>query len=272
MERVSRLNTKPLRVLQITDPHLGDNDTETLLRLNTDESLCELLAHVRDCQLNADLIVASGDISNDGTLGSYQRFVTRLNEFLPGIPLAWLPGNHDHPLKMAQIQSPLTKQFDLGAWHFILLNSRIPFEEGGELSTSELNRLRQQLADNANKPCMVFLHHQPVPVGSAWIDQYVVKNAEAFFAILDAHPNAKGVGWGHVHQAFEQDRQGLKLFGSPSTCIQFKPSSQTFSVDHQMPGIRVYDLTEAGAISSWVIRCPLRVNHDYNIDFDSTGY
>ena len=48
MERVVRLNTKPLRLLQLTDPHLGALAAETLIGLNTEESFKDVLSLIRD--------------------------------------------------------------------------------------------------------------------------------------------------------------------------------------------------------------------------------
>ena len=56
-----------------------------------------MLAEVRDSGVQYDLIIATGDISNDGTIASYHRFIARVQDYLPGIPLAWLAGNHDNP-------------------------------------------------------------------------------------------------------------------------------------------------------------------------------
>ena len=97
MERVVRLNTKPLRLLQLTDPHLGALAAETLIGLNTEESFKDVLSLIRDSGIDYDLIIGTGDISNDGSVASYQRFIDAVREYLPNIPLAWLPGNHDNP-------------------------------------------------------------------------------------------------------------------------------------------------------------------------------
>lgn len=271
MERVVRLNTKPLRLLQLTDPHLGALPSETLIGLNTEESLLDVLNHIRDSGVAYDLIIGSGDISNDGTVASYQRFVDRVQEFIPNVPIAWLPGNHDNPNNMAKFprETVWVEDFSLGQWQFLLLNSRIPFEEGGELSPYELARLERALSLRPDRHTHIMLHHQPVPVGSAWIDQYVVKNAEQFFAVLDRFPNVKAVSWGHVHQAFESSRGGIKFFASPSSCVQFAPLSAQFQVDYLMPGCRSYLLYPDGTVESSVLRAKERI---YCIDYSSTGY
>jgi Icc protein len=271
MDTLTRLKTRPMRLIQITDCHLGSTAGETLLGLNTDESLVDVLELVRASEPRTDLVVASGDISNDGGTPSYDRFIARVNQCLPHTPLAWLEGNHDDPEGMRAILSSRPHEHDLliGGWHIILMNTRIPGAEGGALEASELQRLEKLLAAQPDTPTMIFMHHQPIPVGSAWVDQYVVTNADAFFAVVDRHSQVKAIAWGHVHQDFYTLRKGVKLFATPSTCVQFAPRSDEFKVDTVMPGYRWFNLHADGRIDSEVVRVAER---SYGTDFASAGY
>lgn len=271
MENFARLKTRPMRLIQITDCHLGSTAGETLLGLNTDESLTDVLKLVRAAEPRTDLVVASGDISNDGGTPSYDRFIARINKWLPKTPLAWLEGNHDDSDGMSTILSerPHEQSLMMGGWHIILLNSRIPGEEGGALEASELERLDGLLAEYPQAPTMIFLHHQPVPVGSAWLDQYVLKNAADFFAVLDKYSHVKAIVWGHVHQEFSGTRKGVRLFATPSTCVQFAPRNDEFRVDSTMPGYRWFNLHADGRLETEVVRVAER---SYGTDFASAGY
>lgn len=268
---MTRLNGKPLRILQITDSHLGRDADESLLGLKTIDSLADVLERAIQLGGAFDLVLCSGDMSNDGTAASYERFVKTVRQYFPSVPLAWLPGNHDDPASMKAIRStaPKSDYLSLGDWRIILLNSRVPFEERGELPQSELNRLERLLESDPQSPTLIFLHHQLVPVGSAWIDQYVVSNAADFFAITDRFDNVRAVSWGHVHQEFCRVRNGVDLLATPSTCVQFKPLSDDFMVDHIMPGYRVYELHPNGVYTTQVGRVAERA---YTIDFASAGY
>lgn len=268
---MTRLNGRPIRILQITDCHLGKDVDESLLGLKTADSLNDVLLRASRDEKRFDIVLNSGDISNDGTPESYDRFIRAVRHSLPGTPIAWLEGNHDDPGSMRAItsSSPITDYVKLGEWRIILLNSRVPFEERGELPRHELDRLERLLAADPMAPTMVFLHHQLVPVGSAWIDQYVVSNADEFFAITDRYDNVKAVSWGHVHQEFFMIRRGVDLFATPSTCVQFKPKSDDFMVDEIMPGYRVYELYPNGVYTTQLSRVTER---SYNIDFASAGY
>ncbi|HEY7771732.1 MAG TPA: 3',5'-cyclic-AMP phosphodiesterase [Marinagarivorans sp.] len=271
---VARLPERPLRVLQITDSHLGSDSDETLLGINTEQSLRDVLDAITANHSHEppfDLVVSTGDISNDGKRPSYQRFVTIVREYLPGIPLAWLDGNHDDPegMRVQGVPQPLSHIVGIGDWRIILLSSRVPFEERGELPESELHRLEKLLAIRPESPTIVMMHHQPVPIGSAWIDQYKVANSDRFFNIIDKHPNVKGVVWGHVHQEFYMRRGELELFATPSTCVQFKPRNDDFAVDLIMPGYRVFELYDDGKINTFINRVE---GFCYVVDLTSNGY
>ncbi len=268
---MTRINGKPLRILQITDCHLGRNSDETLLGMRTFETLVDVLQKARNEGSRFDLVLATGDISNDGTPESYDRFLKAVRKHLPHTPIAWLEGNHDCPSAMREIQQtpPLSDMVTIGAWRLILLNSRVPFEERGELPDAELARLETLLEADPKSPTMIFLHHQLVPVGSAWIDQYVVSNAHELFAITDRFKNIKAMSWGHVHQDFHTMRNGVDLIATPSTCVQFRPNSDDFMVDTAMPGYRVYALEPNGQYSTETTRVEQSL---YNVDFASSGY
>lgn len=260
---------RPFRLLQITDCHLGSQPGEKLLGLDTDQSLYDVLQMLQANEA-PDMILATGDISNDAGEASYQRFIDIMERYFPNTPLAWLPGNHDDPMNMDQVENlPIESHCVRGGWNMVFLDSRIPMEEGGDLAVNELDRLDKQLAAYPRLPAIVFLHHQPVPVGSKWLDQYVVLSHKKFFNVIDRHPHVKAICWGHVHQQFESERNGVQLLATPSTCVQFLPNSDEFGVDSAMPGYRSFELHANGRLETGVSRIKDKL---YKIDFASSGY
>lgn len=255
-----------IRVVQITDPHLGKIPGDTLLGVDTDQSLRDVLGQLP----KSEMVVASGDLSNDGSPESYRRFADTLAEHQIN-NWSCLPGNHDDLDVMKRVLGPavINPVQVMGSWLLLHLNSRVPGFEHGDLSDNELTFLDKTLARHSGMNAMVFLHHQPVPVGSAWLDQYVVRSSDRFFETLDKHNNVRAVAWGHVHQDFQAVRNGVKLFGSPSTCAQFKPNNDEFAVDTAMPGYRLFELHKDGSLNTQVNRVSQR---DYQIDLASNGY
>ena len=116
---------------------------------------------------------------------------------------------------------------------------------------------------------MIALHHHPVDVGSRWMDNIGLRNREAFWAIVDRFPQVKVVLWGHIHQPLDQQRGGVRLLASPSTCIQFAAGSADFAVADLAPGYRWFELHPDGDLATDVVRAE---DFEFSIDLDSTGY
>ncbi len=107
-------------------------------------------------------------------------------------------------------------------------------------------------------PVLVCLHHHPVPIGSDWLDQIGLANAADFFRIIDASREVRAIVWGHVHQAFDGLRRGVRLLATPSTCAQFLPHSHDFAIDARPPAFRTLELHADGRILTdvhWVDPC-----------------
>ena len=257
------------RLIQITDCHLGPRPGEQLLGLDTDESYLDVLHTLKHQESAADLLVASGDIASDGHLEAYERFL-QMTRAAVSCPIAWLAGNHDLDTVMRQFPASQVQRdyIELDHWQIILLDSSVPGHEHGDITQSEILRL-QEVLSRCQKHALVFVHHQPVPIGCDWIDGYVIKNAPQLLDILSQFPQVKGLVWGHVHQEFVSSHQHFALYSSPSTCIQFKPNSQDFALDELMPGYRWFDLHPDGQMNTGVERIPAKA---YGIDFASAGY
>jgi 3',5'-cyclic-AMP phosphodiesterase len=268
---VARTGVNSKRFIQISDCHLGPLTSEALLGLNTDESLHDVLSLIAEKESAFDQMVCTGDIASAGHEACYRRFVSIVRQYFSQ-PLAWLPGNHDSADIMAHVdmpQVPEARVVDLGNWLIVLLNSVVPFKVHGNFEQGELDFLEQTLSANPTKHIMVMLHHQPIPVGSQWIDQYILRNAEAFFSVTDRFSNVKAIVWGHVHQDFNSQRKGVHLIATPSTCVQFKPLCDDFTVDTLMPGYRWFDLYDDGSLTTGVERV---TGKEYVIDYKSAGY
>ncbi|WP_256527339.1 3',5'-cyclic-AMP phosphodiesterase [Gilvimarinus sp. DA14] len=261
----------PVRLIQITDTHLGAADGDTLLGLNTDQSLADVLALIAREQPDPAAVVCTGDVASEPDADCYSRFLDTLQRNFD-CPLGWLPGNHDLAdvmYQVAHVTQPAHRTMLVGGWLLVLLDSSVPGYVHGELAAAEMAFLRDTLAAHPDTPTLIMLHHQPVAVGSEWIDQYIVRNHAEFFAALESQSQVKAVCWGHVHQTFERLLDERLLLATPSTCVQFKPGCDDFTVDTQMPGYRWFDLYPDGRLETGVSRV---TDKSYVIDYKSAGY
>ena len=244
-----------LRFVQITDTHLSDRADGTLRGVNTAQTLAAVVDCVRACEPHIDGILATGDLSHDGGTPAYRRLLHLLAPL--NAPIYCLPGNHDAlDVFACALKGPHAQRGGrllAGNWQLIFLDSAIPGAVHGHLRDTELARLEAALDEQPERHALICLHHQPVPIGSAWLDALMLDNAGALFAITDRYPQVRGILWGHVHQTFDATRHNVRLLASPSSCVQFKPGCADFTLDDKPPGYRWLELSAGGKIKTDVV-------------------
>ncbi|WDY58536.1 3',5'-cyclic-AMP phosphodiesterase [Pseudomonas sp. PSKL.D1] len=262
------LSQAPVHVVQLTDAHLFADPAGTLLGLNTRDSLRHVIAQVRREQPRIDLLLCTGDLSQDASEASYKAFRGLTAEF--AVPTRWLPGNHDEAQVMANIAPELVQAVtDVGAWRVVMLNSAVVGATHGWLEQDQLQVLEQALASAEGRYCLVCCHHQPVDIGCAWIAPIGLRNADELLQRLQGYPQVKALLWGHIHQEWDEVRGGLRLLATPSTCIQFAARSEDFKVSEEQPGYRWLRLHADGRVETGVERAK---DFEVKLDFNSAGY
>jgi 3',5'-cyclic-AMP phosphodiesterase len=245
-----------LRLLQISDTHLHATRAARMRGVNTYDTFRAVL----DCALASDdwppdAVLVSGDIVQDESREGYELFRSEMQGL--GVKVLCLPGNHDDPKLMDEILSGGSFQFcgtfRLGSWSLILLNSFLTGEDAGGLGARRLEALAGALRDHASQHVLVCMHHQPLNMGSAWLDGVGLRDGDRFLEIVDANANVRGVLWGHVHQASDRTRGSVRFLSAPSTCSQFLPSSDFFAIDSRPPGMRWLRLYPDGRLDTSVV-------------------
>ena len=247
----------PVTIVQVTDTHLFEDKQERLKGVPTYQSLQAVLSDTANRFPNADAYLLTGDLSQDGSAGSYlhlKGLVEKLNK-----PCFVIPGNHDHLpyMKTCLISDRvfLKDYIDLGSWRIILVNTQVVNEEHGLVSDQELQKLKNNILDQIHN-YLVCIHHPPIDL-ECFIDETRLRNESAFFDALDAITGQLVVAWGHAHQEYTERRNKLLLLGAPSTCVQFKPKIPIFMKDELPPGYRVLKLYADGNVDTEVLRVTL---------------
>jgi len=250
----NRPSSRLLRIIQVSDCHVAQNPATPYRGQNADRNLSSLLPVIRRWQ--PDLLLLTGDVSEDASAAAYGRVAAQLST--AGAPVLALPGNHDDPALMRRYfpQGPWKGPHVFAArnWRVVLLDSTEPGEVSGRFSAACLERLERDLRANATRFVLLALHHQPVPVGSSWIDCYALEHAGAFWNLVDRHPQIRGIVWGHVHQDFDARRGELRLLGSPSSVANSLPDRDEFTLDLGGPASRWLELGAEGEIETGLLR------------------
>jgi 3',5'-cyclic-AMP phosphodiesterase len=247
--------SRPVHLLQLTDTHLYATADGRLRGVNTYETFVTVLEHAqRDARWPPDAVLVTGDIVQDGSRAGYERFRSTLEPL--GLRVHCIPGNHDDPKMMDDVLR--TGRFGVGGearfdgWSLILLSTFLTGEDAGGLGEARLHGLSAALTAHRGSHVLVVMHHHPLPLGSVWLDGVALRDAPAFLEIIDANPHVRGVLCGHVHQASDRERRGVRFITTPSTCSQFVPGSEFFALDERPPGMRWLRLHADGHIETEV--------------------
>lgn len=244
-----------LKVLQISDTHLHATADSRMRGVNTYATFLSVLDHAKkDGRWPADVIIATGDVVQDESRAGYERFRACLEPL--GVPVICIPGNHDDPKLMAETLASgsfqLGGELRRGKWSLVFLSTYLAGEDAGGLGPVRLAGLRKALAAHADQHVLVAMHHHPLPMGSTWLDGVALRDAAAFWEIIDANPQVRVIVCGHVHQASDRERGGVKFLSTPSTCAQFLPGSAFFALDERPPGLRWLELHADGRVETEV--------------------
>lgn len=245
--------TNTIRIAQITDCHLPADSKMTYRGIYPHANLERLLGKV--IEWKPDLLLATGDLSEDASPASYSA-LQRLFDSLK-VPVLALPGNHDDAVlvngKFPGSPVDGVEVSTHGEWQIIRLNSCLPGKPHGELGAATLSGLKTALGQSVGRPRLLAVHHQPLEVGSPWIDKYRLFGPEVFLELIDQQEDIKAVVWGHVHQAFDLYRNGTAMLGSPSSAINSLPGAQSFTPDPSGPAFRWLELEANGALKTGIV-------------------
>ena len=249
-------NQDLVSLVQITDCHIFATADDCLRGMNTRRSFEAVSRSAVDCSGHLDLLLVTGDLSQDGSAESYAYLARQFDDI--DVATFWLPGNHDALDTMREHftgnQIDAAKHILIADWQIVMLDSTISGEVHGRVSENQLQFLSDCLQAYPEKHGLVCLHHQALETGSLWIDEKGLLDADRLREKISRHDNVRGVLWGHVHQETQRTIDGIEWMSTPSSCVQFKPNSRDFAIGTEAPGYRYLALHPDGSISSRVHR------------------
>ena len=244
-----------VRVLHLTDPHLFADRDGTLRGIATHASLRRVVNDYRESGWVADLVALTGDLIQDDTAAAYGHCRDLLRELGP--PIHCVPGNHDvRGMMLEELPDPPFSCCDAakyGDWLVVGIDSCAAGRAGGIVTAEEIARMKGLIASSDTAHVLVCLHHPPVPVGSKWLDSVGLDNGELLLSELAGIGRVRTALFGHVHQTYDQEHDGIRIIGTPSTCRQFLPHSDDFAVDERPPAYRRLELLPDGSVDTEVI-------------------
>ena len=216
-------------ILQLSDTHIVPEGTLVSGRLDTSAALARLverLCRVRDQLGPVDALLVSGDLSDDGSVESYERFRTLVAPL--NLPIHVIPGNHDSREAMrsafadtSPATGPLNWSRTVGAIRLIGLDTLVEGHGSGTLSRDSLSFLRDGLSQADGAPVLLALHHPPFACGIGFMDDIGLTDRPALHAILAGYRGQLRIACGHIHNTIAADVAGHIAISCPSPCSTF---------------------------------------------------
>lgn len=237
-----------LKVAQLSDCHLPEDPRAPYREQDADANLERVWKTAREW--GPDLVLLTGDLSEDASAASYDRLGRILQTRLPVLAI---PGNHDDPRLVEKLfpngpwEGPLV--WDEDEWSLVLTDSTRPGSIEGHFPDDALERLSGVFSNCAAEHLLVALHHQPIPVDAPWIDKYPLAEPAGFLEVIDSEPRVRCVVWGHIHHHFAADRNGVLMLGGPSTAANSAPRAARFELDPAGPACHRLELCDDGAVA-----------------------
>jgi 3',5'-cyclic AMP phosphodiesterase CpdA len=211
-------------IAQISDCHIRDHDSAFGRLVDTSETLRRVVDHLLALEPAPDVILATGDLTDDGTPPQY----AILRETLAPIAerVIPLPGNHDEGsafrLAFADLLpgnvatghcSYVVDQFPV---RLVGLDTTLPGRHDGRFDPVREEWLDEALSTD-DRPTVVFTHFPPFETGLSFMDQAGVADADRLRATIERHPQVRLLVAGHLHRPIQTAIGTTLVSTCPST-------------------------------------------------------
>lgn len=212
----------------LNDTHIGAQhpasaSIPTNLR-NTISWLLELPKRPAAVVINGDLALL------DGKRGDYEHFAKLIAPLRDaGVPLHLTMGNHDDRavfydvLKSDKPESPAVESKHVGvvklagANLFLLDSLKATMVTQGLIGEAQMTWLTKLLDEHADKPALLFAHHNPRLGGDPLHFPGGLEDSEALWQDLVKRPQVKAYIHGHIHHRDFNSHQGIHILNTPAT-------------------------------------------------------
>jgi len=234
-------------VLQLSDIHLTGTPGQVVQGADPTRRLLTVLERWRRTGATADLVLLTGDNTDDGSVAGYRRLREALAPL--DVPVLAVAGNHDDIAHQHEVFGDTTVA-EVGRWRVVGLTSAVAHQVHGTIDAAAVARQLDGLDD---RPTVVAIHHPPVSRSTH--EWFRLDGGAELLAVLAERPHVRTLVSGHLHDVFELAGPGhLALLGAPSALVAIGHRGDTFEIGVDAPaGARVLHLADDGTCSSTLL-------------------
>ena len=237
------------RIVQLTDLHLYADPDARFYEIPTRELLQDVVAHVEQNAGRVDHLVVTGDHTNDDLAVTYEAVRDILR---PWHDRTWfVPGNHEDRVTLratfpdripGERSERITFSFTAGDGLCLGLDTHVPGQVSGHIGADQIAWVEAQVEAHDPVTAVLFMHHPPILLGLGWLDRIGLAGREELQDLMLRDSRIRLVCCGHVHHESSHRVGAATVVTTPSTGLQFSPTSEVAEFVRAAPGYRVIEL------------------------------
>ena len=212
-------------IAQISDCHIREEPGMFGHLVDTSASLASIVDHLATLDPAPDVVLATGDLTDDGTKAQYALLVDLLAPI--GDYLLPLPGNHDEEsLFRSTFADRIPEDVAEGHCSYVVdehpvrligLDTSLPGYHDGLFGDAQEVWLDAVLRERPEHPTLVFTHFPPFTTGINFMDISGLSGAARLRKVIDAHPQVRMLVAGHLHRPIQTTVGNTLVSVCPST-------------------------------------------------------
>jgi 3',5'-cyclic AMP phosphodiesterase CpdA len=246
-----------LRILHLSDTHLFGDDTLHYGMVDTLAATRRVLEHAGRMR-DVDIVVASGDLSDDGSPASYAILRDAIEPWATerGAEVLYAMGNHDNRDAFEAVLGSRQRTVELRGFRLISLDTSVPGAGYGSLDDESLGWLAAELAAPAAHGTIVVAHHPPVPAGTALLAALELQNSNVLLQAC-AGAGVRAILSGHYHHALASEGAGIPVIVAPGIANTTDPLAPRGRERATMgAGFAVIEVPEQGPVRTVFVHAP----------------
>ena len=198
-------------IAQISDCHIRDGDGTFGGLIDTSATLARVVSELCSLDPSPDVVLATGDLTEDGTGSQYARLSDLLSDLR--VRILPLPGNHDEGAAFrTAFADRLPETVAEGHCSYVVddyevrlvgLDTSLPGRHDGHFDDERAEWLEKTLAENPDKPTLLFTHFPPFQTGLCFMDVSGLADADRLRAVIERNPQVRLMVTGHLHRTIQ---------------------------------------------------------------------
>lgn len=238
-------------IAQITDCHVSTADSAMEKQNDTADHLVRAVDHLNALKPAPDVILATGDLVEKGSVAEYERIREIFSPL--NAPIYLIPGNHDHRENLTAVfhdhaYLPPAGEFiqyvvDDHPVRLIALDTLIEGQSTGDMCGDRLAWLNQRLSEAPDRPTLIFMHHPPFLTGMRKMDQMGITDTKPLSDVIERHDHIELIVAGHLHRPIVRRFAGTVASICPGTAHQLSldlGAEEKISVIKEPPAVGLH--------------------------------